>query len=303
MPRPRFDVALSFAGEQRSYVRRVADFLRAEKTSLFFDEFEQLRLWGKDLVEELDLVYRRDSRLVVMFISADYKRKQWTSYERRSALAAALQHRREYVLPVRFDDTDLAGLPPTLFHVHAKQVGPEALGAMIIEKLRLLERSYESGAENLEVWRLVRSRFAASTFNGEGPERFGGRWTRPGVRVVYAANSVCVALLEMFSFIDSTQQMSDFVVVKARLSLSTDIKVVRTSDLPAHWRAFPAPAELQALGTQWAATGETCILDVPSVVLPRERAYVLNPTHPDFQSLVVVAEQPVADLASFLTKR
>src|SRR5256885_1041993 len=111
---PRFDVALSFAGEQRSYVSRVADFLRAEKISLFFDEFEQVRLWGKDLVEELDLVYRKDSRFVVMFISADYKSKQWTRHERRSALAAALQPRRAYVLPVRFDDTDLDGLPPTL---------------------------------------------------------------------------------------------------------------------------------------------------------------------------------------------
>lgn len=307
MPRPRYDVALSFASEQRSYVRRVADFLRAEKTSLFFDEFEQVRLWGKDLVEEFDLVYRKDSRLVVMFISVDYKRKQWTKHERRSALAAALQHRGEYVLPVRFDGTDLDGLPPTLAYVDAKQIGPEALGAMIIEKLRLLECSYESGVENLDVWRLVRlfrSNFAASAFTGEWAERFAGRWTQPGVRVVYTANSVCVALLEAFAHIDFTQQASDYVVIKARLSLSTDIKVVRTSDLPAHWRAFPAPAELQALGTQWAATGETCVLDVPSVVLPSERVYVLNPTHADFQSLVRVAEEPVVDnLASFLTKR
>jgi RES domain-containing protein len=301
MARPRFDVALSFAGEQRSYVRSVADFLRPAKTSFFFDEFEQLRLWGKDLVEELDRVYRKDSRFVVMFISADYKRKQWTSHERRSALAAALQHRREYVLPVRFDDTDLDGLPPTLFYVDARKVGPAALGAMIIEKLHLLERSYEAGLGDLEVWRLVGSRFARSAFDGEGARLYGGRWTRPGTRVVYTANSVCAALLEAFAFIDP-KQVSDLVAVKARLSLSTDIKVVRTGDLPVGWRTFPAPEELQALGTEWVATGETCVLAVPSVVLPSEHSYLLNPAHSDFQSLVVVAEQPVADLAQFLVR-
>jgi hypothetical protein len=205
MVRPRFDVALSFAGEQWSYVRSVADFLRAASTSFIYDELEKLHLWGKDMVEELDRVYRKDSRFVVMFISADYKRKQWTSHEGRSALAAPLQHRHEYALPVRFDDTDIDGLSPSLYYVDAREVTPEDLGAMIVEKLHLLERSYETGVDNLEVWRLVRFRHAGSALSGEGVRLYGGRWTRPGTRIVYIASSVCVALLEVLALPYRTQ--------------------------------------------------------------------------------------------------
>lgn len=301
MARPRYDVALSFASEQRPFVRAVANHLRDASTSLFFDEFEQLSLWGKDLVEELDRVYRKDSRLVVMFISEAYKRKHWTSHERRSALAAALR-RREYVLPVRFDDTDLDGLPDTVSYLDARKITPAALGPMIIEKLRLHEQSYEVGVEHLEAWRLVGSRFAGSAFLGEGAKLFGGRWTRPGTRAVYTANSVCVALLETFAFLGQ-EQLQDLVAVKARIALSTDIKVVRTVDLPARWRAHPPGEDIRAIGTDWAASGETCVLAVPSVVLPSEQSYLLNPDHPDFGSLVVLAEQPVGDLARFLTAR
>ena len=296
-----YDVALSFASEQRPFVRAVANVLRDANTSLFFDEFEQLSLWGKDLVEELDRVYRKDSRLVVMFISEAYKRKPWTSHERRSALAAALE-RREYVLPVRFDDTDLDGLPPTVSYIDARKVAPDALGGMIVEKLRLHEQSYEVGVRDLEVWRLVKSRFAASAFDGEGASLFGGRWTHPATRVVYTADSVCVALLETFAFL-GRNPLDDLVAVKARLSLSGDIKVVRIADLPAGWRTFPPAEDTKAVGTEWAASCETCVLSVPSVVLPSERSYLLNPNHRDFESLVVLAEQPVGDLVPILVAK
>jgi len=48
---------------------------------------------------------------------------------------------------------------------------------MIIEKMHLLKRSYETGVENLEVWRLVRSRHADCAFSSEGARLYGGRWT------------------------------------------------------------------------------------------------------------------------------
>ena len=76
--------------------------------------YQRVELWGRDLIEALDTVYRKDARCVLMFISAAYRNKSWTRHERRSALAAALEHPHEYVLPLRFDDTDLEGLPPTI---------------------------------------------------------------------------------------------------------------------------------------------------------------------------------------------
>jgi len=44
-----------------------------------------------------------------MFISKEYAEKPWTKHERRSDLSRALEE-DEYVLPARFDDTELPGL-------------------------------------------------------------------------------------------------------------------------------------------------------------------------------------------------
>jgi len=83
-------------------------------------------LRGRDLGEILDYVYREGSRFCLMFISADYAQKAWTQPERRSALARAIQE-DEYVLPARFDDTELPGLRPTTAYVDLREIAPATL--------------------------------------------------------------------------------------------------------------------------------------------------------------------------------
>ena len=66
---PSYDVVFSFAGENRDYVERVADYLRSQRVRVFYDQYEEVSLWGKDLAEHFDFVYRRSGRYCVMFIS------------------------------------------------------------------------------------------------------------------------------------------------------------------------------------------------------------------------------------------
>jgi hypothetical protein len=61
-PEQEYDVCLSFAGEQRDYVEQVASRLRQEGIRVFYDGYEQVSLWGKDLYEHLDWAYRRAAR-------------------------------------------------------------------------------------------------------------------------------------------------------------------------------------------------------------------------------------------------
>jgi hypothetical protein len=103
----QFDVALSFAGEDRQYVDVIADRLRTRGVRVFYDRYEQATLWGKDLYEHLDQVYQGAARYCVLFASEHYANKVWTNHERRSAQARALRENEEYILPVRFDDTDI----------------------------------------------------------------------------------------------------------------------------------------------------------------------------------------------------
>jgi hypothetical protein len=134
----KYDVCLSFAGEERAYVREVASRLTAEGFRVFFDEEEneKVRLWGTDLLEELDRVYRLESRYCVMFISRAYAERMWTRHERRSAQARALEAHGRYLLPARFDDTQLDAFIPTTGYIDLRQTTPPQLAALIIRVAR-----------------------------------------------------------------------------------------------------------------------------------------------------------------------
>lgn len=131
-----YDVCLSFAGEDRSYVHKVADAVREHGVRVFFDEYEQVGMWGKDLYTHLDDVYQHLARYCVLFISKHYADRVWTTHERRSAQARALRENREYILPAKFDDTDLAGLPSTIAYISLRKITPAKFAEMILQKIR-----------------------------------------------------------------------------------------------------------------------------------------------------------------------
>lgn len=139
-PEYEYDVCLSFAGEDRPYVEMVAQELKERGVRVFYDLDETSKLWGKDLAEHLDYIYRRASRFCVMFISEAYARKAWTRHERRSALARAIEEEQEYVLPGRFDDTELPGLQPTLAYVDLREYAPTTIAEFLLEKLGFKNR-------------------------------------------------------------------------------------------------------------------------------------------------------------------
>lgn len=130
-----YDIALSFAGEEREYVDRVANLLKERGVKVFYDLFEEADLWGKDLYVRLSEVYLRRAQFTVMFISEAYANKLWTNHERRSAQARAFQEAQEYILPARFDDTDIPGVLSTVGYVSLKGRSPEDLVSLITKKL------------------------------------------------------------------------------------------------------------------------------------------------------------------------
>ncbi len=134
----RWDVALSFSGAQREYVKQVAGALTARGVRCFYDADEQIELWGRHLAEELPAVYAGQAAVVVVFISAEYAAGDWTRLERRAALARAVRERREYVLPARFDDTVLPGLLDDVVAVDLRRHTPERFAELVAAKLASL---------------------------------------------------------------------------------------------------------------------------------------------------------------------
>lgn len=130
-----YDVCLSFAGEDRKYVRAVAESLKSHGVRIFFDDYAQVDIWGKDLYVHLDEIYRNTARYCVLFASKHYAKKVWTNHERQSAQARAIKQQAEYILPAKFDSTDIPGLRPTVGYIDLRKTGPTKLAELIIEKI------------------------------------------------------------------------------------------------------------------------------------------------------------------------
>ena len=104
----QYDVALSYAGEDRVHARELATRIQTAGYSIFYDEFEEL--WGEDLSVKLHEVYGKQSRFCVILVSKHYLKKPWTNMERKAVLARAMQQDTAYLLPIRLDDSELPGL-------------------------------------------------------------------------------------------------------------------------------------------------------------------------------------------------
>jgi hypothetical protein len=86
-----FEIALSFAGEDRGYVDQVANLLRDSGVKVFYDSFEEAKLWGKNLYDYLTEIYKDKAFYTIMFISRHYADKLWPTHERQAMQARAFQ--------------------------------------------------------------------------------------------------------------------------------------------------------------------------------------------------------------------
>ena len=131
----KYQVALSFAGEQREYVNEVARHLESRGIAVFYDGFETVQLWGLHCTEAFHKAFAEQSAHVVMFISKQYVEKAWPQFERRAALSRMIKENRDYILPVRFDDAIVPGLPDDIGYLSVGVLNPAQLSASISEKL------------------------------------------------------------------------------------------------------------------------------------------------------------------------
>jgi hypothetical protein len=130
-----FDIALSFAGEDRNYVDQVANLLRDSGVKVFYDLFEEVNLWGKNLYDYLSDIYMNKAIYTIMFISKNYAEKLWPTHERQAMQARAFQENQEYILPVRFDETPIPGVLPTVGYIPLDGREPKDFVEIIHRKL------------------------------------------------------------------------------------------------------------------------------------------------------------------------
>jgi RES domain-containing protein len=133
----------------------------------------------------------------------------------------------------------------------------------------------------LSCWRIVQEKFSSEAFTGEDARLYGGRWNSAGHAAVYAAGSRALAVLEILVHLDGPQLLNSYLLYEATFSESLVTELL-AGDLPPDWRDDPAPRSAQKIGDEWIRSGASAVLRVPSVLIPQEHNYLLNPQHAEF---------------------
>jgi RES domain-containing protein len=142
----------------------------------------------------------------------------------------------------------------------------------------------------LSAWRLTKTKLLANAWDGQGARKSGGRWNSVGIAVVYTSGTLSLALVEVLVHIPSGI-LPAYSAVRVDFDESM-VGTVERGQLPVNWRDHPPPPETKALGDRWVANGESAVLRVPSVVVPSEFNYVLNPSHPALADIHIGEPMP-----------
>lgn len=144
----------------------------------------------------------------------------------------------------------------------------------------------------MRVWRLDRQ--DRNPLEGLGGLFSAGRWHPRGVRVVYTASHLSLAVLERLVHVDPDlipDRLAAFEIEIPGGDASREI--VSADRLPTDWNAEPPGRGTQELGRAWLTDlTRPAVLAVPSVVVPREVNFLLNPAHPDAGRWSVVSSEP-----------
>jgi RES domain-containing protein len=140
-------------------------------------------------------------------------------------------------------------------------------------------------------WRIVSAAYQESAFTGDGAKTYGGRWNSKGVPIIYTADSLALASIEILVNLPSAKLLDNYVRIPVHFKESL-VQELPFTDLPSDWNSRPVSQSTQILGDKWFKEQRSAVLKVPSVVVPEEYIYLLNPVHPDFLWIEIGA--PVA---------
>ena len=139
-------------------------------------------------------------------------------------------------------------------------------------------------------YRLVKRKWLQAAFDGEGARLYGGRWNSKGKACIYLASAESLAMLEVMVHLDDYRLLEHYALLEVSIP-EASLLCLPADSRPEDWMVEPAPASTAEIGDSWLESQSSLALAVPSVVVPRETNYLINPEHPDFQALADSARE------------
>ena len=146
----------------------------------------------------------------------------------------------------------------------------------------------------VSAWRVADPLYAASVeemLSGDGAKENGGRWNSEGLRVVYLSGNLATATVEILVHLENKGILDKYHKLKVSFPVET-LVAIDEGQLPDNWNSMSMEPVTQAVGNDWLVNKESLVLRVPSVAVPDEYNYLLNPDHDDFSRLEVGEIEP-----------
>jgi len=141
----------------------------------------------------------------------------------------------------------------------------------------------------MKLYRFGKQQRIADT-SGQGGLYGSGRWHRQGTLILYTAEHLSLAKLEVLA--NSPTLPVNYSVLTLEVPDSTPTQFVESDELPADWFSLPHPPELAAITEAWIRSGAFWLMRVPSAQSPAEYNYLLNPQHASHERLQVASVAP-----------
>lgn len=138
------------------------------------------------------------------------------------------------------------------------------------------------------VYRITLAAYANGLFASGNP----ARWNSKDIKVIYTAGSRALACLENVVHRSSRGLQGNFRTLLIEIPDHLKITVIDRKALPLHWYNFASMPYTQHLGDEWVKGEASAILQVPSVIIPEEQNYILNPAHKDFNKIKYLGNEP-----------
>ena len=138
----------------------------------------------------------------------------------------------------------------------------------------------------MRAFRLVRKKYP-NPLSGEGASRSGNRWNSKGTALIYCADSRALAMAEVAVHLSLGLLPKDYEMVELEIPVQVSLRSLAPAHLPVGWNSFPHLLQTQRIGDEFVAATESCVLKVPSAVVPGDFNYLLNPAHPDFERIQI----------------
>lgn len=142
----------------------------------------------------------------------------------------------------------------------------------------------------LRLWRVCKRRYPP--FSGDGGLFVSGRWHTRGVRIVYTVGAKALGVLEFLAHLPAKERPAGSAWWWLDLDPAVPVEIIDPASLPRGWDAPKHSRATRELGTQWIRSRRTPVLRVPSVHVPGEWNYLINPEHPLTATILSTAGGP-----------